>query len=240
MHSHPRYLPPAEIEAFRRKAMQEVKRANKERIQELQRIEGEARIQQQLRKKRERDELQKKLKNEIEFDQDAFNYYYRRYPEPRKGKAPRDEEKYPSPRYPYPDTNLWTGEPSYPNDRDYPDFLFPPQPPMYSEKEWPTDDEIDWKAHVYPSQWPEKRIPHALMENSEWLDPQHLAKERAKNLVSQSRAANADYFALNHDTASVSDTPKKIKADFLPVQDPNDFLASKVRSLAQQTPAPEP
>jgi hypothetical protein len=52
---------------------------------------------------------------------------------------------------------------------------------MFTEHEWPTDEEVDWKYHVYPRQWPEKRIPHALLEDSEWLDPNHLKKIQDEN-----------------------------------------------------------
>jgi hypothetical protein len=105
------------------------------------------------------------------FNQDAYNYYYRHYPKPRKGIPPSKPEKYPSTRYPYPDTSTWTGEPNYPNDVNYPDYIFPPQPPMFGESAWPTDQEIDWKTRVYPDQWPKRRIPHPLKEHTRWLDP---------------------------------------------------------------------
>ena len=98
---------------------------------------------------------------EIKFDMNSFSYFYRTYPPTRvKNKPPADPKKYPSPRYPYPDTFRWTGEPNFPNDPLYPDFLFPPQPPMTTKSA--EDVSIDWKHHEWPTQWPTKLIPKVV------------------------------------------------------------------------------
>lgn len=125
------------------------------------------------KKKEKKKKIKKKVKinyvNEKDpgyrFDAKAFTYFFSQYPPTRGDLPPKNPDKYPSTRFPYPGTFRWTGEPNYPNDPLYPQYLFPPQPPM-SFKHWPFNDEpILWKKNEYPRQWPRNRIPRITVRN---------------------------------------------------------------------------
>ena len=94
-----------------------------------------------------------------EFDRDAYHYFYAEYPPTRGPLPPQNIFFYPSTSFPYPGTFSWTGIPNFPNDPLYPEYLFPPQPPM-TFKHWPFNDQnIIWPSNGYPEKWPKCRIP---------------------------------------------------------------------------------
>ena len=90
------------------------------------------------------------------FDIVIYINIYPVYPYPRYKDPPQIPEKYPYPDFPYPDTWSWTGQPNYPNDPWYPQFVFPPQPifPKTPEPQWP-----DWPINKLPKEWPQPFWP---------------------------------------------------------------------------------
>ena len=97
------------------------------------------------------------------FDPNIFNQTYDPYPPPKENQPPQETEDYPSEDFPYPDTWYWTGEPNYPNDPFYPEYIFPPQPifSWWPDPWWPV-----WFNNYLPDQWPQEYWPEGYYPGS--------------------------------------------------------------------------
>ena len=118
------------------------------------------------------------------FDPKLYNDTYSPYPEPRDRFPPTDPEDYPSDEFPYPDTWPWTGEPNYPNDPWYPDYIWPPQPVFYW---WPQVWYEPWPDLWFPDSWPDEFIPDEFRRPRDPKDPKSPREperpERARPVV---------------------------------------------------------
>lgn len=155
---------------------------------------------------------QEDLEDTMGFDDVLYKNNYSPYPPTEGDKPPQDINQYPSPYFPYPDTWGWVGEPNYPNDPWYPDYVFPPEqsivrPPSKEEQPPVATYETLYNDPVYPDQSPNWPFGYPI-----WPDLSYPVWPQ-----------NADFYPEMTDPYQDTNTPPKVNMNGSTPQPPFPF-----------------